>query len=87
MLLRQVVARPRRLQMLARASRQLAAGGFVAPDRLGDLGEGDIEDVVHQERGTLERREPLERHHQRQGDVVDLVSSVSTSGSGSQVPT
>ena len=65
---------------------ELPAGGRAAPDRRRDLLEADPEDVVQQEGGALERRQPLEREHQRQGDVL-VLSASSTTGSGSHGPT
>ena len=56
-----------------RATGELAASRGLAPDRLGDLLEADAEHVVQQKGGALERRQALERDHQRQRDVVDLV--------------
>ena len=64
--------RAARTWLRARA-RELPAGGGAAPDRRRDLLEADPEDVVQQEGGPLERREPLERQHQRQGDVLLLL--------------
>ena len=55
------------------AARELAAGGLVAADRLGDLVEADAEHVVQKKGRALERRQALERHHERQRDIVDLV--------------
>jgi hypothetical protein len=45
------------------------------------------EHVVEQERRALERRQPLQRQHQRQGDILGLGSASSTIGSGSHGPT
>ena len=50
--------------------RQAAAS---RPIGSGDLVEGRAENVVQQEGGALQRRQALQRHHQRQGDVVGLV--------------
>ena len=66
-------ARTRGAHMRARPAGELAAGRGLAADRLGDLLEADAEHVVQQEGGALERRQSLERHHQRQRDVVDCV--------------
>ena len=61
--------------MRPRATGELAARRGLAADRLGDLLEADAEHVVQQKGGALERRQALERDHQRQRDVVDLVLS------------
>ena len=59
--------------MRPRATGELAACRGLTADRLGHLLETDAEDVVQQEGGALERRQSLERHHQGQRDVVDLI--------------
>ena len=66
-------ARPRLADMAARAGGELAAGGGVALDGGRDLLEVQPEHVVQQEGRPLERRKPLQRQHQRQGDVFQLV--------------
>ena len=67
------------------AGSELPAGRRAALDRRRDLLEVDPEHVMQQEGRPLERGQPLQREHQRQGDVLFLASS--TIGSGSQGPT
>ena len=64
--------RASRTWLRARAASCRQAAGL-ALDRRRDLLKADPEHVVQQEGGALERREPLEREHQRQGDVFLLV--------------
>src|SRR5262245_10923870 len=52
------------------AGGELPASGRAALDRHRDFIKIDPENVVKQEGGTFERREPLERKHKRQGDVL-----------------
>ena len=49
---------------------ELSASGRAALDSHCDFLKTDPEHVVEQEGGAFERREPLERKHQRQGDVL-----------------
>jgi hypothetical protein len=72
-LLGQLKARARGTDMVARAARKLAACCRLPADRAGDLFETEAEYIVEQKGGALERRQPFERQHQRQGDVVDFV--------------
>jgi len=58
-------ARPGLAHMLARPRRQLPTGGLAAAQCPGDLGKSHLEDVVQQEGGALERRQALQRQHQR----------------------
>jgi hypothetical protein len=62
--------------MLAGAAGELAAGRDVAIDGLRDLVEILAEHVVQQKRRALQRRQPFQRHHQRQRDVVGLLGLV-----------
>ena len=71
--LRHGKARARGADVGPRAAGKLAARRRLAADRLGDLLEVDAEHVVQEEGGALQRRQALERQHQRQRDVVDLV--------------
>ena len=50
--------------------RQLPAGRLGAVEHRGDLGERHVEDVVQQEGGALQRRQPVERQQQREGKIV-----------------
>src|SRR5262245_4187241 len=52
---------------------ELSASGGTALDRHRDLLKINPEYVVEQEGGAFERREPLERKHKRQGDVLFLI--------------
>src|SRR3546814_2380309 len=52
---------------------ELAACRRFATDRLREFLEADAEHVVEEEGGAFQRRQALQRHHQRQRDVVDLV--------------
>ena len=72
--------------MRPRATGELAACRGLPTDRLGHLLEADSEDVMQQEGGALERRQSLERHHQGQRDVVDLVGVGFDEGFGSHGP-
>src|SRR5215813_6235650 len=63
----------RRADMGPRAAGKLAACGRLTADRLGDLFEGHAEHVMEKKGGPFQRRQALERHHQRQRDVVDLI--------------
>ena len=65
--------RPPGTHMGAGPAGQLPARGLIAADGLGDLVEFHPEHVMQQERRALQRRQPLQRHHQRQGDIVHLV--------------
>ena len=75
--------------MLARAGRELAAGGLGVVDRLADGRVVHVEDVVEQERRALEGRQPLEREQQRDRQIVGERSAAgsATTGSGNHVPT
>ena len=61
----------------------------------GDLGERCVEDVVQQEGGALQRRQPVERQQQRKRKIVGEFGggypptglSASNTGSGSHGPT
>ena len=66
-------ARARGPHMLPGAARKLSAGHGVAADRFGDFVEGRAEHVVQEEGGPFQWRQAVERHHQRQGNVVGLV--------------
>ena len=66
------IARPGLPDVGPRPGGQLAAGGFLPPQRLGYLAIGLPEHVVQQEGRALERREPFQREHQRQGDILGL---------------
>jgi len=72
-LLGQRKAGARRAHVAARAAGELTAGRRRTTDRRGDLVEADAEHVVEEKGGAFQRRQALERQHQRQGDVVDLV--------------
>ena len=72
-LLGQIETRPRGADMAARAAGELAACRRIAVDGRGDLIEADAENVVKQKGGALQRRQALQRQHQRQRHVVDLV--------------
>ena len=72
-LLGQIETRSRGADMAARTAGELAACRRIAIDRRGDLVEADAEDVVKQKGGALQRRQALQRQHQRQRHVVDLV--------------
>jgi hypothetical protein len=65
--------RPGRPHLGSRPARQLAARRRFAPEGLADFIEVDIHYVVEEESRSFERRETLERQHQRQSDVVDLL--------------
>lgn len=58
------------LHVAARAHGQLAHGRRIAVERLRDLRQRHVEHVVQQEGGALQRREPFEREHQGEGQVV-----------------
>lgn len=79
--------------MLTGAPGELAAGALAALDGPADLGEVEVEDVVQQEGGALEGRQPLESASISAIGASSLSSSAgaapisSTSGSGSQAPT
>ena len=66
------VAGPCVADMAARPGGELPAGHGAAADGGGDFLEAEAEDVVQQEGGALQRRQALQRQHQRQGDVVGL---------------
>lgn len=68
--------------VLAGAGGELAAGGGVAVERGGDLGEVVAEDVVQEEGGALERREALEGEHEGEGDVLVSCGVVVDQGVG-----
>lgn len=55
------------------ATDELATCRGLTTDRLGHFLKANSEGVVQQEGGALERGQSLERHHQGQRDVVDLV--------------
>ena len=65
--------RGRAAGMWVRARLALAARRRLAADRFGDLVKADAEDVVQQKGGAFQRRQALERQHQRQGDVVEFI--------------
>src|ERR687888_1784871 len=52
---------------------ELSASAGAALDRHRDFLKTDAENVVEQEGGAFERREPFERKHKRQGDVLFLI--------------
>src|SRR5690606_16096089 len=66
-------ARTAILDVRASATCKLAARRGLATDRLRNLLERETEHVVKKECGPLKRRQALERHHERQRDVVDGV--------------
>ena len=49
---------------------QLPAGGLGAVDHPGDVCKGHVEDVMQQERGALQWRQPVQRQQQRERQVV-----------------
>src|SRR3954454_22914805 len=49
---------------------ELAASRFRAVERRGDLGEVDAEHVVQQEGRALQRGQPFQREHEREGQVI-----------------
>ena len=60
--------------MRAGAGGELAARCFAAAKCAPDVGEVEPEDVVQQEACTLQRRQPFEEEHQRNGNVVCKVA-------------
>ena len=60
--------------MAAATGRQLATGRLAAAQRRGDLGEADLEHVVQQEGRALQRRQPLQRQHQRHREIMRVVA-------------
>ncbi len=63
-------SRPGIVDMRAGAAGELAAGRGLAADRLGDRIELHPEHVMQQEGRPFQRRQPLQRDHQRQDQVV-----------------
>ena len=63
----------RRADLGPRAAGKLAARRRFTAHRLGNLLEADAEHVVEEKGGTLQRRQTLQRHHQRQRDIVDFI--------------
>lgn len=55
------------------ATCQLATRDWISPDRGGDLLKVEAEHVMKQEGGALQRRQTLQRHQQRQSNVVQLI--------------
>ena len=64
------IARPVGPHVLARPRRELADGGGVPVQGRGDLVEAEAEHVVQQEGRAFEGREPLQRQHQRHGEIL-----------------
>jgi hypothetical protein len=60
---------PRFAHARSRAARQLAASRLAPAQRLGHLRERVVEHVVQQKRSALERREPVQRQQQRDGQI------------------
>jgi len=52
----------------------MAAGGFAAAERIGDLAKIQAENIVQQERPALERRQPFQRQHQGVGEIVRKIA-------------
>jgi len=57
------------------ASRKLPACGLAPLQCGGNLAKGEIEHVVQQKRSPLERRQPVECHEQRNGQVLGKIRS------------
>src|SRR5262249_23111274 len=69
LVLRNAKPRPRLTHVSPAARSQLPTGAFAALEHLGDVAELHLEHVMQEEGRALERREPLERHQERERKI------------------